>query len=66
MIILLMAGNPILLLLFAALFGWVDFAPVAPAQYLLTEYFKRSSVGTVLGWLLLSHQIGSALGSKIN
>ena len=54
-----------LLLLFAISFGIVDFATVAPTVKLATEYFKQLSVGVVIGWLFLSHQIGSAIGSYI-
>jgi MFS family permease len=54
-----------LLLIFAISFGIVDFATVAPTVKLATEYFKHLSVGVVIGWLFLSHQIGSAIGSYI-
>jgi len=63
--ILLYSHNPALLLVFATLFGLVDFATVAPTQLLATQYFKNYSVGFILGWLFLSHQIGSALGAYI-
>ena len=54
-----------LLLCFAVLFGLVDFATVAPTQMLATQYFRQYSVGFILGWLFLSHQIGSALGAYL-
>ncbi|WP_246942465.1 MFS transporter [Bacillus pinisoli] len=54
-----------LLLLFGISFGIVDFATVAPTVKLATEYFKQMSVGVILGWLYLSHQIGSALGAYL-
>jgi sugar phosphate permease len=54
-----------LLFAFAVMFGIVDFATVAPTIKLASEYFKHVSVGTVIGWLYLSHQIGSALGSYV-
>ncbi|MFC3884946.1 MFS transporter [Bacillus songklensis] len=54
-----------LLFAFAVMFGVVDFATVAPTIKLASEYFKHISVGTVIGWLYLSHQIGSALGSYV-
>lgn len=38
--ILVYSHNTVLLLLFAAIFGFVDFATVAPTQLLLTQYFK--------------------------
>jgi predicted MFS family arabinose efflux permease len=52
-----------LLILFAISFGIVDFATVAPTVKLATEYFQTMSVGVVIGWLFLSHQMGAALGS---
>lgn len=63
--ILLYSHNPTLLLIFAILFGLVDFATVAPTQLLATQYFKDYSVGFILGWLFLSHQIGSSLGAYL-
>lgn len=52
-------------MIFAISFGIVDFATVAPTQMLATQYFKNHSVGLILGWLFLSHQIGSALGAYL-
>ncbi|MGG1307966.1 MFS transporter [Bacillus smithii] len=56
---------PVLLLLFSISFGLVDFATVAPTIKLLSEYYKGQSVGLLTGWLFMSHQVGSALGSYI-
>lgn len=64
-IILLISHNAALLILFAIIFGLVDFATVAPTQLLASKYFSHYSVGFIIGWLFLSHQIGSALGSYI-
>lgn len=52
-----------LLILFAISFGVVNFATVAPTVKLASDYFKELSVGAVIGWLYLSHQMGSAIGS---
>lgn len=52
-----------LLIIFAISFGIVNFATIAPTVKLATDYFRYLSVGAVVGWLYLSHQIGSALGS---
>jgi MFS family permease len=52
-----------LLIIFAISFGVVNFATVAPTVKLATDYFKELSVGAVIGWLYLSHQLGSAIGS---
>lgn len=54
-----------LIILFAISFGVVNFATVAPTVKLATDYFKELSVGAVIGWLFLGHQVGSALGSLI-
>ncbi|WP_010281927.1 MFS transporter [Bacillus timonensis] len=63
--ILVYSHNTVLLLVFAGVFGLVDFATVAPTQLLLTQYFKNESIGFIVGCLSLSHQIGSALGAYI-
>ncbi|THE11731.1 MFS transporter [Bacillus timonensis] len=63
--ILVYSHNTVLLLLFASIFGFVDFATVAPTQLLVTQYFKNYSIGFIVGCLSLSHQIGSALGAFI-
>lgn len=65
LLVLIYSHESFLLLIFAVLFGLVDFATVAPTQMLATQYFKQYSVGLILGWLFLSHQIGSALGAYL-
>lgn len=55
----------LLALAFAILFGLVDFATVAPTQMLATQYFQNYSIGLMIGWLSLAHQIGSALGAYV-
>ncbi|OCA80983.1 MFS transporter [Bacillus sp. FJAT-27225] len=57
--------NPVLLLAFSVSFGLVDFATVPPTVKLMSEYFKGQSLGLLTGWLFMSHQFGSALGSFI-
>lgn len=54
-----------LLFLFAISFGVVNIATVAPTIKLATDYFLHLSVGAVVGWLYLSHQLGAAVGSFI-
>lgn len=54
-----------LLLIFAISFGVVNIATVAPTIKLATEYFQHLSIGAVVGWLYLSHQLGAAIGSFI-
>ncbi|MDL5143887.1 MFS transporter [Bacillus atrophaeus] len=64
-VILIYSHEPYLLLVFAILFGLVDFATVAPTQILATQYFQNYSTGLMIGWLSLAHQIGSALGAYV-
>jgi sugar phosphate permease len=64
-LLLLITNQWLLLLIFAVLFGLVDFATVAPTTMLAIEFFKKQSVGYVLGLLSLCHQVGSALGAYI-
>lgn len=63
--ILLVSGHNSTLLLFSIIFGFVDFATIAPTSILATDFFKGNSIGYTLGLLYLSHQIGSALGAYI-
>jgi MFS family permease len=63
LVFLIFAGDPVLLFVFAVLFGIVDFSTVAPTTALSTILFGRRSAGTVFGLVSLSHQIGSAAGS---
>ncbi|MCP1357219.1 MFS transporter [Aneurinibacillus migulanus] len=64
-VLLLIPNQPYFLLIFACLFGLVNFATVAPTSMLAVHYFKQYSVGFVLGLLSLSHQLGSALGAYL-
>ncbi|MFV9833787.1 MFS transporter [Bacillus stercoris] len=64
-VILIYSHEPYLLLAFAILFGLVDFATVAPTQMLASQYFQNYSIGLMIGWLSLAHQIGSALGAYV-
>lgn len=62
LVVRVFAGDPTTLIVFAALFGLVDFATLAPTQLLATKLF-RGGIGTVFGYLFMSHQLGSAVGS---
>jgi sugar phosphate permease len=64
-VLLVYTHNPVLLLIFAGLFGLVDFATVAPTQLLAAQHFKKYSVGFIVGCLFMGHQIGSALGAYV-
>ena len=56
-------AHPWLLFLFSITFGIVDFAVVAPTIKMLSQYFQGPSLGTATGFLYMSHQFGSAVGS---
>lgn len=51
------------LVLFALLFGLVDFSVVAPTQWLAARYVQPQAVGLAFGCLNALHQLGSALGA---
>ena len=53
------------LILFAILFGLVDFSTVAPTQWLAARYVSPRTVGLAFGCLNGIHQLGSALGAWI-
>lgn len=63
LVFLVFARDPVLLFVFAVVFGIVDFSTVAPTTALSTMLFGRRSAGTVFGLVALSHQIGSAAGA---
>ena len=64
LVVLVFARDPLTLVSFAALFGLVDFATLAPTQLLATKRF-RGGIGTIFGYLFMSHQLGSAVGSFV-
>ena len=51
------------LILFAILFGIVDFSTVAPTQWLAARYVSPRTVGLAFGCLNGIHQLGSAIGA---
>jgi sugar phosphate permease len=58
-------NHPSLLFVFSITFGLVDFSVVAPTIKLLASYFQGPSIGIVTGFLYMSHQLGSAIGSYL-
>jgi MFS family permease len=58
-------NHPWLLFVFSITFGLVDFSVVAPTIKLLASYFQGPSLGIVTGFLYMSHQLGSAIGSYL-
>jgi sugar phosphate permease len=55
--------NSWLLIVFSVAFGIVDFAVVAPTMKLMAGYFHGPSIGVITGFIYMSHQLGSAIGS---
>jgi sugar phosphate permease len=53
------------LAVFAVFFGLDYIATVPPTVALVADRFGRLNVGTVFGWVFLSHQIGAALASYL-
>ncbi|MEM6431837.1 MAG: MFS transporter [Deinococcota bacterium] len=64
-VLLVFTRNPLMLIVFAALFGLVDFATLAPTQLLATKRFQYGNTGMILGYLFMVHQLGSALGAFV-
>jgi sugar phosphate permease len=64
-VFLLTIKNPWLLILFAIVYGTTEMASIAPTSSLTTQLFDQYSIGTILGFVSVSHQLGGALGSWI-
>lgn len=64
-IFLLLIKNPWLLIPFAVVYGATEMASVAPTSSLTAHLFDQYSIGTILGFVSVSHQLGGALGSWI-
>ncbi len=53
------------LTLFVMVYGLDWFATLPPTVGLIADRFGRRSVGTTLGWIFLSHQVGAALAAYL-
>jgi predicted MFS family arabinose efflux permease len=62
---LMTVTDPRALHIFAILFGLSYIATVPPTTALTADLFGRRSVATISGWIFLSHQVGSAVGSLL-
>lgn len=51
--------------IFAILFGLNYISTVPPTSALVADFFGRLSVGVIVGWVFLSHQVGAAVGSYV-
>ncbi len=64
-ILVLTADNPVLLYVFAVLYGATEMASIAPTSTMCAYLFKQYSIGAVFGFVSVSHQLGAALGSFV-
>jgi len=64
-ILVLTAENPVVLYIFAVLYGVTEMASIAPTSSLCAHLFKQYSIGAVFGFVSVSHQLGAALGSLV-
>lgn len=62
---LLSINSSWLLIPFAVIYGATEMASIAPTSSLATHLFNRYSIGTILGFVSVSHQFGGALGSWV-
>jgi sugar phosphate permease len=51
------------LFVFAIIYGLDWFASVPPTVALTGSAFGKQAVGTIYGWIFLSHQLGAALAA---
>jgi predicted MFS family arabinose efflux permease len=49
--------------MFALIFGLDYIATLPPTVALTADRFGKASLGTILGWIFFSHQLGSAVAS---
>jgi sugar phosphate permease len=53
------------LVVFGILYGATEMASIAPTSSICAHLFGRYSIGTILGFISVSHQFGAAAGSLI-
>lgn len=58
-------GSTLLLYIFAVVFGFTFIANMAPTAGIVRQRYGVSLTGAVMGWLLLTHQIGGAAGTYL-
>jgi MFS family permease len=66
-LLILVAGSDdlVLLYLFALVFGFTFIANMAPTVGVVRARYGLASTGTLVGWLLLVHQVGGAAGTYL-
>ena len=63
--LLIVLGQPWLLLVFALLYGFVEMASIAPTNSLTVQIFDGYSIGIIVGLVTVCHHIGGAVGSWV-
>jgi MFS family permease len=58
-------ANLFWLYVFAVIFGFTFIANMAPTVGIVRERYGLASTGVLVGWLLLGHQIGGAVGTYL-
>jgi len=64
-LLLIILGQPWLLLVFAILYGFVEMASSAPTNSLTVQLFDGYSIGVIVGLVTVCHHIGGAVGSWV-
>lgn len=62
-LLLYIAGNPVLLFVFALVFGILNFATLSPIASLVASHFGMRIMGLTLGLLFGVHSLGAATGA---
>ena len=62
-LLLYVAGNPVLLFMFALIFGILNFATLSPIASLVASHFGMRGMGLTLGLLFGVHSLGAATGA---
>ncbi len=65
LVFLLYVWNVPTLHVWAAIFGLNYISTIPPTTTLTANIFGRYSVGELMGWISLSHQVGAALGAAL-
>jgi sugar phosphate permease len=64
-IFLLSIKNPWLMIIFAVVYGATEMASIAPTNSLTVSLFEKYSMGTIVGFVAISHEVGGAIGSWV-
>lgn len=65
LLLLIFTSDPVLLLVFALLYGLTDIATIAPFTMLCSKIFGIKQMGSAFGMISFFHQFGAAVGSFI-